>query len=126
MPTRSPSLQVMVVDDSDEFRGAFCDLLVLEGYHAIGCRNGESAWTQLCAGLRPAALVVDLALPKMSGREFLKLVRSTTWGKPIPALLLSGWQRLETFSAEADRVLPKWTEPVSIVRTIDRLTVYSV
>jgi CheY-like chemotaxis protein len=123
MATQSHPLQVMVVDDSDDFREAICALLVLEGYCPISCRNGETAWTQLCAGARPAALVVDLALPKMSGREFLRLLRSTTWGIPIPVLFLSGWHQLETFASETEHVLRKGTEPISIMRTIDRLTV---
>ena len=113
----------MVVEDYDDYREALCAILVCESYHPIPCRTAESAWTQLVAGLRPATIVLDMVLPRMSGRELLKLVRATTWGVEIPALLLSGWQRLDELAVDADRVLPKNAEPVSIVRAVDRLVV---
>jgi CheY-like chemotaxis protein len=114
-------VQVMVVDDYDDYREAVCAMLLCESYRPISCRTAESAWTRLVAGLRPAAIVLDLALPGMSGRELLKLVRATPWGFLIPVLMLSGWQRLDQHAINADRVLPKNTEPVSIMRAVDRL-----
>lgn len=116
-------VQVMVVEDYDDYREALCATLVCESYRPVPCRTAESAWTQLVAGLRPATIVLDLALPGMSGRELLKLVRATSWGALIPALLLSGWQRLDDLAIDADRVLPKDAEPVSIMRAVDRLVV---
>ena len=116
-------VQVMVVEDYDDYRDALCALLVCESYHPVPCRTGEAAWTQLVAGLRPAAIVLDLALPVMSGRELLERVRATAWGVQIPVLLLSGWQHLDKLPIDADRVLPKNAEPVSIMRAVDRLVV---
>jgi DNA-binding response OmpR family regulator len=113
----------MVVEDHEDYREALCATLASESYHPISCRTAESAWTKLGAGLRPAAMVLDLALPGMSGRELLKLVRATAWGVLIPVLLLSGWHRLDELAADADRVLPKDAEPVSIMRAVDRLVV---
>ena len=113
----------MVVEDYDDYRDALCAMLVCESYRPISCRTAESAWTMLVAGRRPATIVLDLALPGMSGRELLKLVRATPWGVLIPVLLLSGWQRLDEHGIDADRVLPKDAEPVSIMRAVDRLVV---
>jgi DNA-binding response OmpR family regulator len=114
-------VQVMVVEDYDDYREALSATLVCESYRPICCRTAESAWTMLRAGIRPAAIVLDLALPGMSGREFLTLVRATAWGASIPVLLLSGWQRLDEFAIDADRILPKDAESVSIMRAVDRL-----
>ena len=116
-------VQVMVVEDYDDYRDALCATLICESYRPISCRTAESAWTMLVAGLRPATIVLDLALPGMSGRELLKLVRATPWGAVIPVLLLSGWQRLDELGLDADRILPKDAEPVSIMRAVDRLVV---
>jgi len=113
----------MVVEDYDDYREALSALLVCESYRPISCRTAESAWTMLRAGIRPAAIVLDLALPGMSGRELLEVVRATSWGALIPVLLLSGWQRLDELAIDADRILPKDAEPVSIMRAIDRLVV---
>ena len=86
-----------------------------------GSKSGESAWTQLVSGLRPSVVIVDLALERMSGRELLGLLRATEWGRCIPVLLLSGWERVERFAEQADAVLNKNAEGVSITRTVDRL-----
>jgi CheY-like chemotaxis protein len=115
--------QVLVVEDSDDNREALCELLADEGYDAVGCKSGEAAWTKLVLGLRPSVMIVDLALARMSGRELLQLLRATEWGRRIPVLLLSGWERVERFSDQADAVLSKGTEAVSIRRTVDRLAV---
>ncbi len=115
--------QVLVVEDCDDNREALCDLLAIEGYDPVGCKSGEAAWAKLLLGLRPAVMIVDLALPRMSGRELLHLVRGTEWGRSTPVLLLSGWERAERFSDEADAVLRKGAEAVSISRAVDRLAV---
>ena len=111
----------MVIDDDDVVRESLSDLLRVEGYEPLECRYGESAWTMLSAGLRPAAVIVDLALPGMSGREFLSLLRAKPWGQRVPVLMLSGWQHLETYAGMADRVLRKDAEPVSVARAVERL-----
>jgi CheY-like chemotaxis protein len=118
----APSLpQVLVVEDNQDLREALCELLSLEGYRPKGCTSGEAAWMQLANGLRPSAMIVDLALRRMSGRELLRLLRGTEWGRQIPVLLLSGWERLEQFLDYADAVLRKDAETVSIIRTVNRL-----
>jgi CheY-like chemotaxis protein len=117
----SGSFQVLVVEDGDDNREALCELLEMEGYHPVGCKSGEAAWTQLRSGLRPAVMIVDLALERMSGRELLALLRGTEWGRRIPVLLLSGWERIDRFADQADAVLSKNAEAVSIRRTVDRL-----
>lgn len=111
----------MVIDDDDVVRESLSDLLRVEGYEPVECRSGESAWTMLSAGLRPAAVIVDLALPGMSGREFLSRLRAKPWGLRLPVLMLSGWHQLETYGDMADRVLRKDAEPVSVARAVERL-----
>jgi two-component system phosphate regulon response regulator PhoB len=117
-------LQVMVVDDGDDFRQVLCEMLGDEGYRPIPARHAENAWTLLAAGLRPAAIILDLTLPGMSGQEFLKRLRAVSWGEVIPVLLLSGWERLERFGSDADRVLSKRSEPTTIMRAVDRLIMF--
>lgn len=113
--------QVLVVEDEDDSRNTLCEMLELEGYRPIGSKSGECAWTQLVLGLRPSVMIVDLALERMSGRELLTLLRGTEWGRRIPVLLLSGWERVERFADQADAVLNKNAEGVSIRRTVERL-----
>lgn len=113
--------QVLVVEDEGELRAELCDWLVFEGYHAIGCRDGNRAWTLLSCGLRPDVLVTDLALPNMSGRELVCRIREEDWGRRIPILLLSAWESAHRFALPVDAILPKGAEPESLARAVDRL-----
>jgi len=114
-------VQVLVVEDGDEIRDSLCEMLAFEGYHPIGCRTGESAWTQLACGLRPRVLITDVALPGLSGRQLVALIRQQAWGRELPVLLLSAWERAERLGIAADLILDKCGEPVAIARAVDRL-----
>lgn len=107
MRTTNAPAQVMVIEDCQAYRDAICAMLVFEGYHPVPCRSAETAWTALSAGLRPSVILVDLALSGMSGREFLRLLRSVYWGDAIPVLLLSGWHRLEEFAETPTACFPR-------------------
>lgn len=112
---------MLVVEDDENNLEALCELLEAEGYDVVRCKSGEAAWSQLLSGLRPSVMVVDLALSRMSGRELLLLLRGTDWGRRIPVLLLSGWERVERFGDQADAVLNKNAEWGTISRIVDRL-----
>jgi len=118
--------QVLVVDDDEDFRATLCELLEFEGYHPVGCRNGETAWTQLACGLRPRVMVTDLALPGLSGRQLVSRLREQTWGRRLPVLLLSGWGHADRLGVAATVVLMKGGEPESIARAVDRLARWDV
>lgn len=121
MSGAAAAIQVMVVEDADDVRDALCEMLAFEGYHPIGCRTGESAWTQLACGLRPRVIITDVALPGLSGRQLVKLIREQAWGRDVPVLLLSAWERADRLGIAADIVLAKCGEPVAIARAVDRL-----
>lgn len=119
-------IQVLVVEDDNDFRAALCDLLEFEGYHPVGCRSGETAWTQLACGLRPRVIVTDLALPGLSGRQLVGRLREQAWGQRLPVLFLSGWENADRLAIPATVVLMKGGEPETIVRTVDRLARWEV
>lgn len=112
---------MLVVEDDDDLRAALCEGLAFEGYHPIGCRNGEAAWTRLTCGLRPTVVVTDLALPGLSGRQLVSRIRAQAWGQRLPVLLLSGWENAERFDVAATAVLVKGAEPETFARAVDRL-----
>ncbi len=121
MASGGPAVQVMVVEDVVDIREALCEMLAFEGYHPIGCRDGEGAWRQLTCGLRPGVIVTDLALRGLSGRQLVGRIREQTWGRHVPVLLLSGWENPDRLNVAADLVLPKGSDPVTIARAVDRL-----
>jgi CheY-like chemotaxis protein len=82
-------VRVLVVDDDCDQRSAFAELLRIAGYEVVVACDGQDALELLDAGLRPAVIVLDLAMPRMSGWAFLERLRERGRSR-IPVLVTSG------------------------------------
>lgn len=88
-PTDSQRRHVLVVDDDDDVREILCILLEEHGYQVTTSRNGAEALAHLQAGLRPAAIVLDLMMPVMSGWDFWDHVQQSPAYCNIPVIVLT-------------------------------------
>lgn len=75
------SKTVLIVEDDDTIRENLKDILELESYAVIEARHGKEAIKQieLLAGNKmrlPHAILLDLNMPIMSGRDFLISLQS--------------------------------------------------
>lgn len=61
---------LLVVEDDFEVAETLNDFLTDEGFRIVTARNGKDALEQLRAGLRPAAILLDLLMPEMDGWQF--------------------------------------------------------
>ncbi len=66
--------RILVVDDEAPVRELFIRLLQKEGYEVATAENGFDALLKL-KHFSPAVIISDLNMPKMSGFEFLSVVR---------------------------------------------------
>ena len=66
--------RVLVVDDDESIRELFTLLLRKEGYEVTAAENGFDGLLKL-KQLVPDVIISDLNMPKMSGFEFLSVVR---------------------------------------------------
>jgi CheY-like chemotaxis protein len=66
--------RILVVDDEDSIREVFAQLLQREGYEVATAEDGFDALLKLKQFL-PDVIISDLNMPKMSGFEFLSVVR---------------------------------------------------
>jgi CheY-like chemotaxis protein len=65
-------------------------MLTLWGYDATACDSGAAALA--CARIRrPAAVLLDLAMPRMDGFEFARAFRALEGCETIPIIALSGY-----------------------------------
>ena len=81
---------MLVVEDDLEVRETLDDFLTDEGFRIVTARNGKDALAQLRAGLRPAAILLDLLMPEMDGPSFLEVVRSYLRLETLPVVILTG------------------------------------
>jgi CheY-like chemotaxis protein len=87
---------VALVDDDDQVRVALADTLMLAGATVAQGANGNEA-IDLVRDASPELLIVDFAMPGMSGAEVIRRVRETNPG--LPVLLITGFADSATLDA---------------------------
>lgn len=102
---------VLVVEDDDALRESLLALLSLEGFQAKGVCNGREALEHLlaCAGSPPNVIVLDLAMPEMSGPEFCVEQQRHDQLSGIPVVVLSASQdgKRQAEAMKASEFFPK-------------------
>lgn len=81
---------ILVVDDDDEVRETLRDALAFEGLDVEMAHNGQEAIDLLRTDGRASWLVLlDLTMPVMDGRAFLKLRETDAALASIPVIVLT-------------------------------------
>jgi two-component system chemotaxis response regulator CheY len=83
-------MKVLIVDDDVVSRMMLMHMIDSAGsYEVLEAEDGEDAWRQLDAGLRPAMLFCDLRMPRLSGMELLARVKADPRLAGRPVVLVS-------------------------------------
>jgi len=90
--------RVLVVDDDGPFRAYVCALLDDHGYSAVPASSGSDALASLSGDL-PAAIVLDVKMPGLSGYEVCRSIRDEL-GLALPIVFVSG-ERTESYDRVA-------------------------
>ncbi|HWO24736.1 MAG TPA: response regulator [Kofleriaceae bacterium] len=86
--------RVLVVDDEPMVRETLGQVLSDEGYVVDLAVDGESALERVHAA-RPDAILLDLMMPGMNGRQFLQALRADPAFGSVPVLLMTAVHGLE-------------------------------
>ncbi len=82
-------IHILVVDDLADAADSTVQVLTLWGYDATACYSGATALT--CARIRPAAVLLDLAMPRMDGIQFARAFRELPECASVPLIVVSGY-----------------------------------
>jgi CheY-like chemotaxis protein len=86
-----PFKTLMLIDDDDDDREVF--ISVLEGIDqaavCVTAINGKDALQKLNDGFKPELIFLDLNMPLMNGKQFLKKIKTVEELKDIPVIVLS-------------------------------------
>lgn len=100
--------KILIVDDDPYMRDIVTIHLVASGYEVTTASSGGCA-VELIRTDRPDAVILDFAMPDLSGLEILRRIRAEADGEPLPVLMLTAWHsdeaRIETQSLGA-----RWME----------------
>jgi CheY-like chemotaxis protein len=89
-PASNDRLTILVVEDDDDSRENLAELLQDEGFDVHAARDGVEALDYLTVASCPAAMVLDLNMPRMGGLELLGHVRARPELQELPVCVLSG------------------------------------
>jgi len=86
--------RVLVVDDEPMLRDTLGQTLSAEGYVVDLAVDGETALERVRAA-RPDAILLDLMMPGMNGRQFLQALRDDKAYQNVPVLIMTAVHGLE-------------------------------
>ncbi len=112
---------LLLVDDSDAVL-AF-ETKVLEGRYALStARNGIEALEKI-PQLRPQAVLLDLSMPDLGGKEVLVALRGDPAFHHLPVLIVTSeaHREAELMAAGATAFLPKPLRQDALLSAVDRL-----
>lgn len=86
---------ILVVDDSDDVRGAMVDVLQARGYVVLEAATGEDGLA-VALDARPDLIVTDVVLPAMDGFEMVAHLQHEMGDAAPPVIVCSGFEITET------------------------------
>ncbi|HEX3052961.1 MAG TPA: response regulator [Aggregatilineaceae bacterium] len=99
--------KVLVIDDNEALRLELLNILRLEGYEALGARDGREGVLTAQQHL-PDLIISDINMPVLNGFEFIVELRRDARTEHIPVILLSGGSELPYgLQTDAAGYLPK-------------------
>jgi CheY-like chemotaxis protein len=81
---------VLYCDDDDRLREAFRLVAEKLGYEYVTVCDADDAWKLVEGDGRFSLIISDHDMPKMSGEQFLRLVRANPATKTTPFILFTG------------------------------------
>jgi CheY-like chemotaxis protein len=88
-------LAVLLVDDQRDFREMYSQYFTFEGVGVTTAQDGLEA-LDVAQAYPPDVIVMDLAMPGMSGWEFLKHARTDARIRQIPIVVVTACERADT------------------------------
>jgi CheY-like chemotaxis protein len=113
---------VLVVEDDDDIREMVAITLELHGHHVFTAPDGLAALDVIREHGRPAGVLLDLRMPRMSGAEFAHILRRDPALAGIPIVVLSGdTHAFETGEApDAAAYIKKPTDASQLLEVVDK------
>jgi CheY-like chemotaxis protein len=110
--------EIFVVDDDQDICDAIQEFLEEAGFGVTHTLDPVAALARLKAGYRPAAMIVDVVMPELSGPEFLRACRRDPELARIPVVVISAIRPTPQELEDVWRFLPK---PFEIYALLDAL-----
>lgn len=102
-------IRILVVDDERAIRELLASRFSIFGFQSLHAEDGQTAWSMICADSSIKIVITDLVMPKMDGKDLLKLCRNANPEFPRVFVMTgqSHWPIEELYALGADGFLLK-------------------
>ena len=115
--------RILIADDNIDAADSLAELLRLEGHEVYVAYDGQEAVAQF-QQYQPDAALLDVGMPKLSGLDVARRIRTLPGGEHAIMVAITGWgqtrDRLDALAAGFDHHATKPVDPVKILALINR------
>ncbi len=112
-------LRVMVVDDNVDSAESLSQVMQILVYPVAVAHDGVDA-LERAADWRPAGVLMDIGMPRMSGLEAAQAIRALPGGERLWLIALSGWGQAEDRHKSREAGFdPHFVKPVDVEALIE-------
>ena len=108
---------VLIVEDDPVLRTMYSAMLRLEGFAVVGVEDGVDALRHLEIN-HPSAVVLDLGLPRLGGRDVQLEIRNRNDTCAIPIVIVTGEDTGDLDPKDFACILRKPIDPQSLVSAV--------
>lgn len=116
MTRRRAKATVLIVEDDAQLRGLYRNALTAAGFAAVAVPDGLAALNYVAAVEAPDAVLLDLGLPRVHGRDVYRELSTTASTSQIPIIVITGEPPGNVADSEFACVLRK---PIDIETLLD-------
>jgi two-component system response regulator VicR len=91
------SKTILIIEDNSDMGYALVVMLQSADYMTIAATDGESG-LDMALQQHPDAILLDLKLPKLDGKDVLRKIREDEWGKRVPVIVLTNEDDTKTIA----------------------------
>jgi CheY-like chemotaxis protein len=118
VPSLTPKT-VLVVEDDSSLRELYRSALVSAGYSVVAVEDGIDALRRV-EREAPQAVVLDMALPRLGGRDVQRELKSRPETSSIPIVVVSGTDVSDLKDSDYATVLKKPIHAETVVYAVDK------
>ena len=82
--------KLLVIDDDQRLVRSYCDLLTPYGFEVLSANDGEEAIPLVEAHPDIQLVILDLSMPRMDGRQWLRWFRTKKSASPV--IVITGYK----------------------------------
>jgi CheY-like chemotaxis protein len=83
-------MKVLVADDNRDAALSLGALLEMSGHAVLIAHDGEEA-LRIARQAMPDAMILDIGMPRLTGDQVARAVRSEPWGQRVLLAAVTGW-----------------------------------